>query len=102
MNNASDYITGDDMIALLIAEGGDEAPTYDPADKSIPALVARNAETFIRPGMARDAVIGYYDISIGDHDPLERHGFIRLNHAAPGQSFLCTDLGAVLAASLHA
>lgn len=100
MNNASDYITGDDMIALLIAEGGDEGATYDHADKSIPALVARNADTFGRPGMVRDAVIGYYDLITSDIDHLEHHGFIRVNHAGSSLNFLCTDLGAALAASL--
>lgn len=101
MNNASNYITGDDMIDLLIAEGGNEGATYDHADKSIPALVARNADTFNRPGMVRDSVIDYYGMITSDISALERHGFIRLNHARPGQSYLLTDLGAAMANSLR-
>lgn len=100
MNNASDYITGDDMIALLLTEGGDEGPTFDPADRSRDAVIARNRDLFSRPGMARDAVVDYYDVCLLDHDALLSLGLIRLNHACPGQSYLLTDAGAALAAAL--
>ena len=44
MSSESDYITGDDMAALLIGQGGSEAATYALSDDSHGATRARFAE----------------------------------------------------------
>lgn len=102
MNNASEYLTGDDMIAFLTASIDDasEAATYSPADNSREALIARNRAAFTRRP-ERGALVDYYDISLGDHRGLEALGLIAVFHAAPGQWYSLTDAGAALGVSLR-
>lgn len=98
-NDASDYITGDDMVALLVGQGGSEEATFAPDDMSRDALIARNREIFSRRP-ERGALIEYYDISLNDHRELEMLGLIAVYHYAPGQYYSLTDAGAALGASL--
>jgi len=100
-NDASDYITGDNMIALLIGEGGSEGATFAPGDMSRDALIARNREIFARCP-ERGALIEYYDISLNDHRDLEMLGLIAEYHHTPGQYYSLTDAGAALGLSLRA
>lgn len=70
----SDYITGDEMIELLIAEGGDEGATYDLLDESHAALVARNRDELVRLTPRFGAVVHCY---IDNERAFERAGLIR-------------------------
>lgn len=99
MNNET-HIAGDDMIALLLSEGGSEAATFAPDDISRDALIARNREIFTRCPK-RDAVIDYYDISMNDHRELEMLGLIRHYPYSPGQYYSLTDAGAALGQALR-
>lgn len=103
MNNTSDYLTGDDMIAYLIdgIDGASEGATYDPTDISREALVARNREVFAAVAPVRGALIDANALFGYDARDLERAGLIRV---APGRHLVygLTDTGAALTASVRA
>lgn len=103
MNNASDYLTGDNMIAYLIdgIDGASEGATYAPTDLSHDALVARNREIFAATNPVRGALIDSNAFFGYDARDLERAGLIVVNHASRFLTYALTDTGAALAASLH-
>lgn len=100
MNNASDYLTGDDMIAYLI-DGSSEAATYAPDDFSREAVIARDADAFLDAAPERGALIGMGRVPLWDARRLEALGLITFRHFAPGQTYMLTDTGAALAAALR-
>lgn len=104
MNNASDYLTGDDMIAYLIdgIDGASEGATYAITDTSREALVARNHELFATVAPVRGTLI--YSNSFYGYDArdLELAGLIVVNYACPFLAYMLTDTGAALVASLRA
>lgn len=104
MNNASDYLTGDDMIAYLIdgIDGASEGATYAITDTSHEALVARNHEILTTTGPVRGALIDSNAIFGNDARDMERAGLIVVNHASRFLTYALTDTGAELAASLRA
>lgn len=104
MNNASNYLTGDDMIAHLIAgiDGGSEGATYAVTDTSREALVARNREVFAAVSPVRGALIDSNDFFGHDARALEHSGLITVHYASRFLTYALTDTGAALAASLHA
>lgn len=103
MNNASDHLTGDDMIAYLIAgiDADSEAAAYAPGDTSREAVIARDAAAFIDAAPVRGALIGMGAVPIWDARALEALGLITYRYFAPGQTYMLTDRGAALAASLR-
>lgn len=104
MNNASDYLTGDDMIAYLIdgIDDGSEGATYAHDDYSRDALVARNGEMFASVAPVRGALIDSNAIYGNDSRHLEALGLIVVNHANRFLAYALTDTGAALAASCRA
>lgn len=103
MNNASDYITGDDMMAYLVGgiDADSEAATYAPGDMSREAVIVRDAAAFIDATPERGALIGMGVVPIWDARSLEALGLITFRHFAPGQTYMLTDAGAALARALR-
>lgn len=103
MNNASDYLTGDDMIAYLIdgIDGGSEGATYAVTDTSHDALVARNREVFAAIHPVRGALIDSNDFFGHDARSLEHAGIVVVNHASRFLAYALTDTGAALAAAVR-
>lgn len=102
MNN-EEMVTGDDMIALLIADGGDEGATFAPGDRSREALIARNGHLFARiVSPTRSACIDYYEMAFDGYE-LEKLGYV--TYAGIGATltpnWYLTDLGISLATSLR-
>jgi hypothetical protein len=104
MNNASDYLTGDNMIAYLIdgMDGASEGTTYAHDDYSRDALVARNHEILSETNPVRGALIDSNAIYGNDARHLELAGLITVHYASRFLAYALTDDGAALAASLRA
>lgn len=104
MNNASNYLTGDDMMAYLIdgIDGASQGATYAPDDYSRDALVARNHEILAATNPVRGALIDSNAIFGNDARHLEALGLITVHHAARFLTYALTDDGAALAGSLSA
>lgn len=104
MNNASDYLTGDDMIAYLIdgIDGAAEGATYAVTDTSREALVARNHEVFATVNPVRGALIDSNDFFGHDARALEHDGLIVVHYASRFLTYALTDTGAALAAICRA
>lgn len=100
---SNDYLTGNDMIAYLIAgiDGASEGSTYAVTDTSREALVARNREVFASVAPARGAVIDSNDFFGHDARDLEHEGLIEVNHSGRFLSYRLTDTGAALATSVR-
>ena len=103
MNNASDYLTGDDMMAHLVngIHAESEAATFAPDDMSREAVIARDAAAFIDAAPERGALIGMGAVPIWDARSLEALGLIAFRYFAPGQTYMLTDAGAALAKALR-
>lgn len=104
MNNESNYLTGDDMIAYLIdgIDGASEGATYAPTDTSREALVARNREALTAIAPVRGALIDSNAIFGMDARDLERAGLITVHYPSRFLAYALTDTGAALAANLGA
>jgi hypothetical protein len=103
MNNASDYLTGDDMISYLIdgIDGASEGATYATTDTSREALVARNREVFFNVNPVRGALIDSNAFYGYDARSFELAGLITVHRASRFLTYALTDTGAALAVSLH-
>ncbi|RLK22678.1 hypothetical protein DER29_0517 [Micromonospora sp. M71_S20] len=97
----SDLVTGDDMIALLVSEGGDEGATYAPGDRSPEALIARNADVLMAiRNPARGSIVDYHALLGGDE--LERMGYVSRPVYTAVACYALTDKGAAVARALQA
>lgn len=101
MNSASDYLTGDDMIAHLLGgiDGASEGATYAVSDVSHEALVARNREVFASVA-GRGALIDANAFFGYDARDLERAGLIVVSYASRHLTYAITDAGAEVAMSV--
>ena len=104
MNNASDYLTGDDMMAYLIdgIDGASEGATYAPTDTSREALVARNREVFAAAAPVRGTLIDANAFYGYDARDLERSGLIAVSHTGHHLRYYLTDTGADVARTARA
>jgi hypothetical protein len=96
MNNASEYITGDDMMALLIGQGGSKAATYALSDTSDDAVRARFAELVEDGeivGSERDCLVPTILFMISDLRALIGMGLI-YDRGRSGDYMYLTDAGA--------
>ena len=102
-NDASDYLTGDDMIEHLIAgmDGASEGATYAPDDTTREALIARNRELLAGVAPVRGALIDSNAFYGGDARALELGGLIATYYGPGNLRYYLTDTGAAVAAAVR-
>lgn len=100
----SNYITGDDMVTMLIGQGGSEAATYVLSDTSDDAVRARFAELVtdgeISAHTSRDGIIERILFMDSDYRALTDMGLIY--DRGRTQDHYLTDAGAAFIAALLA